>query len=63
MTLDRRRFAQALIAFLGALVCVPDVADAAEPITVRIGIVNASSDVGFFIADKKGYFREEGIKV
>ena len=31
--------------------------------TVRVGIVNASSDVGFFIADKKGYFREEGLTV
>jgi NitT/TauT family transport system substrate-binding protein len=31
--------------------------------TVRVGIVNASSDVGFFIADRKGYFRQEGISV
>lgn len=36
-------------------------ARAAEPITVRVGIANASSDVAFFIADKKGYFRQEGI--
>ena len=35
---------------------------AAEPITVRIGIAQASSDVPFFIADKKGYFAEEGIR-
>ena len=33
------------------------------PVTVRVGIVNASSDVGFFIADHKGYFRQEGIVV
>jgi len=31
--------------------------------TVRVGIVNASSDVAFFIADHKGYFRQEGILV
>jgi NitT/TauT family transport system substrate-binding protein len=30
---------------------------------VRIGLANTSTDVGFFIADKKGYFRDEGIAV
>jgi len=30
---------------------------------VRVGITNASSDVTFFIADKKGYFRQEGLEV
>lgn len=30
---------------------------------VRVGITNASSDVRFFIADKKGYFRQEGLEV
>src|SRR6059058_5241281 len=38
-------------------------ASAAEAVNVRVGIVNASSDVGFFIADKKGYFKQEGISV
>ena len=33
------------------------------PATVRIGTTNVSTDVGFFIADKKGFFREEGITV
>jgi NitT/TauT family transport system substrate-binding protein len=28
---------------------------------VNVGITDASSDVGFFIADKKGYFRDEGL--
>lgn len=36
---------------------------AADPIVVRVGIANASSDVGFFIADKKGYFKQEGLDV
>jgi NitT/TauT family transport system substrate-binding protein len=36
---------------------------AADSVTVRVAIVNASSDVGFFIADRKGYFRQEGIDV
>lgn len=36
---------------------------AADPVVVRIGLVNASSDVGFFIADKKGYFKQEGLDV
>jgi NitT/TauT family transport system substrate-binding protein len=36
---------------------------AAEPVVVRVGLANASSDVGFFIADKKGYFKQEGLNV
>ncbi|MBB3593761.1 NitT/TauT family transport system substrate-binding protein [Rhizobium sp. BK529] len=36
-------------------------ASAADLVTVNVGIANSSSDVAFFIADKKGYFREEGI--
>jgi NitT/TauT family transport system substrate-binding protein len=31
--------------------------------TVNVGIANTSSDIGFFIADKKGYFKEQGIAV
>src|SRR5262249_4866641 len=34
---------------------------AAEP--VAAGIVNTLSDVGFFVADAKGYFTEEGLDV
>src|SRR5437016_10898193 len=29
---------------------------------VNIGITNAATDAGFFVADKKGYFRAEGIE-
>ena len=36
-------------------------AAAAEP--VAAGIVNTLSDVGFFVADAKGYFEEEGLDV
>ena len=36
---------------------------AADPVPIKVGIVNASSDVGFFIAEKKGYFKQEGISV
>ncbi len=30
---------------------------------VQVGIPNVATDVGFFLADKNGYFREEGIEV
>jgi NitT/TauT family transport system substrate-binding protein len=30
---------------------------------VNIGIPNVATDVGFFLADKNGYFKEEGIEV
>ena len=35
----------------------------AQTETVNIGITNTATDAGFFIADKKGYFRAEGIQV
>jgi NitT/TauT family transport system substrate-binding protein len=36
---------------------------AADPVVVRVGVTSSSSDVGFFIADKAGYFRQEGLDV
>jgi len=35
----------------------------AQVAQVSIGITNTATDVGFFIADKKGYFRDAGIAV
>ena len=35
----------------------------AEPVTVNVGITNALADVGLYVADKRGYFAQEGIKV
>jgi NitT/TauT family transport system substrate-binding protein len=31
--------------------------------TITVGITNTSSDAGFYIADKRGYFRAEGLTV
>src|SRR3954466_6013380 len=31
--------------------------------TVTVGITHSATDAGFFIADKKGYFRAEGIEI
>ena len=36
---------------------------AAETAQVTVGITRTATDVGWFIADKKGYFRDEGIEV
>lgn len=36
---------------------------AGQPVQVRIGISRTISDVGYYIADAKGFFREEGIDV
>ncbi len=35
----------------------------AEPSTVRVALVQAASDAPFFIAEKKGYFAQEDIRV
>jgi NitT/TauT family transport system substrate-binding protein len=48
---------------LGAALAAFCAASAQTPEEVKIGLTNVSSDVGFFIADKKGYFAAEGIKV
>ncbi len=31
--------------------------------TVKVGTTNLSSDIGLFLAEKRGYFRDEGLKV
>ena len=36
---------------------------AAQTTQVRIGIARTMSDVGYYVADAKGYFRDEGIEV
>src|SRR5689334_10342112 len=50
-----------LAACFAALVSA--LAGGAEAQSVRVGIVNSSTDVPFFIADAKGYFKEEGLSV
>ncbi len=36
---------------------------AAEPTAVAVGATNSTSDAPIYIADAKGYFREEGLTV
>jgi NitT/TauT family transport system substrate-binding protein len=50
-----------LAACFAALVSA--LAGGAEAQSVRVGIVNSSTDVPFFIADAKGYFKDEGLSV
>jgi NitT/TauT family transport system substrate-binding protein len=47
--------------FVAISLCLPAVGTAADLAVVRIGTTSVSTDIGFFIADKKGYFKEEGI--
>ena len=66
MTTKKGRLARRAVAlFLSLALCAGLAARTftADSVTVRVGIANASSDVGFFIADRKGYFRQEGIDV
>jgi len=35
----------------------------ADDVKLQVGISGASSDAGFYIADKKGYFKQEGLTV
>ena len=56
-------FGRLLLAFVATLAMSGLPARAAEPIPVRVGLAQTSSDVGFFIADKKGYFKQEGLAV
>src|SRR5689334_10637200 len=59
-SITRRQF----VTSLGAIIAAgPFVVRAAEPVTVRVGIAQASSDVGLYLAEKKGYFKAEGLNV
>lgn len=60
-TLGRGMLACATLLCIGAAPAARAVAEA--PVTVRVGTAGVSSDAGFFIADKKGYFRQEGLSV
>ena len=61
-----QRLARSLTPFL-AVVAMLTVSGgslhAAEPVAVRVGIAQASSDVGLYLAEKKGYFKAEGLTV
>ncbi|MDI3469817.1 MAG: ABC transporter, substrate-binding protein (cluster 10, nitrate/sulfonate/bicarbonate) [Pseudolabrys sp.] len=53
--------ASAVLAVTAATTVIPTAAQAQT--TIRAGVINAISDAAFFIADRKGYFREEGLNV
>ena len=38
-------------------------AQAQTPVKVNVGIANSATDAGLFVADKKGYFKREGLDV
>jgi NitT/TauT family transport system substrate-binding protein len=66
MSLHQRRHGlarswQALVA--AALLVLATTPLRADPLTVRVGMTRSISDAMLFIADKKGFFRAEGIEV
>ena len=61
MRIVRRLSALAFALTLCIGLSPPGAVHAAEPATVRVGVLNIASDAPFIIADRKGYFREEGI--
>jgi NitT/TauT family transport system substrate-binding protein len=63
MTRTRRYFAFALAACLLAALSPSAAVRGADPVTIRVGVLNVGTDAPFLIADKKGYFKEEGINV
>jgi NitT/TauT family transport system substrate-binding protein len=60
---QRRKFAIAAAVLAGVWACGMQPAAAATVSEVRIGTNNVVSDAPFFIANEKGYFAEQGIKV
>jgi NitT/TauT family transport system substrate-binding protein len=52
-----------LLTALGIIVPALSTAAVAQEAEVSVGIASASSDAPIFIAEKKGYFRAEGLKV
>src|SRR5437764_15310016 len=62
-----RRFvemaANALIDWPSALAAMLFLALGAQAAPIRVGTTNSSSDAPLFIAEKKGYFKQEGLQV
>jgi NitT/TauT family transport system substrate-binding protein len=48
---------------IATLVAIAAITGSAYGQTVRVGLVNSSTDVPFFIADAKGYLKDEGLNV
>jgi len=59
----RRLIAGALAAGLFAAFAAPSAVRGADPVTIRVGVLNVGTDAPFLIADKKGYFKDEGLNV
>jgi NitT/TauT family transport system substrate-binding protein len=57
--IDRRRFAFCCVALLAQASAISTALAAGD--TVRVGIIGTISDAGLLIADRKGYFNQEGI--
>jgi len=53
----------AILSFLLAAAGLASPASAAQLVEVKVGTNNVISDAPFFIANRKGYFEEQGIKV
>ncbi len=51
------------VAILSALAAWAGLARAGEPVPVNVGITNVVADAPFFVADKRGYFAAENLKV
>jgi NitT/TauT family transport system substrate-binding protein len=47
----------------GILVAIGASAAVAEPVVVKVGAASTTSDAPIYIADKKGYFSDEGLAV
>jgi NitT/TauT family transport system substrate-binding protein len=59
----RRIVATAFAAGLFAAFAPPPAVRGADAVTIRVGVLNVGSDAPFLIADKKGYFKDEGLTV
>ncbi len=46
-----------------AFAAAPARAQQGKPIPVKVGVPNAATDVGYFVAHAKGWFKEEGLDV
>ena len=57
------RLLGASVAAVLLAISVPASVRGADTVTIRVGVLNVGSDAPFLIADKKGYFKDEGINV
>src|ERR1700744_6143497 len=63
MKITRSNTSASFVAVIGMAILLLVTAHSAEPTTIKVGATSTTSDAPIYIADKLGYFSDEGLSV